>query len=48
MNKLQTYYYSSPLTSIIEIETAGILCTSSDNGGNENVGETPGTDWDTI
>ncbi len=41
--------YTSPRISIIGICTEGILCTSdSNNGGNESVGETPGSDWDII
>lgn len=35
-----------PQISVIDIEAEGLLCTSE--GGNENVGETPGSDWDTL
>ena len=37
--------YQTPGIVLVALDAEGILCSS---GGNEGVGENPGTDWDTI
>lgn len=37
--------YQTPDIVLVALDAEGILCSS---GGNEWVGENPGTDWDTI
>ncbi|MBQ8574196.1 MAG: hypothetical protein IJ450_05010 [Bacteroidales bacterium] len=37
--------YQTPDIVLVALGSEGILCSS---GGNEGVGENPGTDWDTI
>lgn len=41
----KSLFYQSPDIVLIALDSEGILCSS---GGNEGVGENPGTDWDTI
>lgn len=37
--------YQTPGIVLVALDAEGIICSS---GGNEGVGENPGTDWDTI
>ena len=37
--------YQSPYIYVCSIEPEGIICAS---GGNEGVGENPGSDWDIV